>query len=135
MKVVYTKSFNISDSDFGDVIVSIIEGGIGYWCSRFTIVDRDENSDTEYYEEINNGKKFKLFMDEPFETDENGKAKKYYYLTKDNLTKGIRMYIEGDYQYSNSLIDNKGNFDAGMVDAEVADCVCQLALFDDVIFN
>lgn len=57
-----------------------------------------------------------------------------YYLTLPLLMKGIEQAIEQDY-YSEYHWHGDGKLDTCMIDADVADVILQLSMFEEVLFG
>lgn len=111
----------ISNEDIDDIMVCALEGGINYWCGKCEVVGDYLG---EYAsDQISRGGELILYDIE--DEDEHWK------LNKGKLLKGIRMYIENGY-YN---IVNNGKINAYEIDAEVADCIIQYALFGGIIFG
>lgn len=121
----------ITNEDIDDIVCTALEGGINYWCSK---VEVDGEYLGEYAsEQISRGGKLKVFLDEPF--DENDTEE--YELTNEKLLKGIKMYSESLDRPYEIVVHEKNKFvlDCCQVDAEVADMIIQLALFEDIIYG
>lgn len=123
-------SLKLTDEDLEDIMCSALEGGAGYWA----VLDntREEYMDAPKEETVvETTMKILLkgggvtFMD-----SEDWKTK--WVLTLEKLLRGIKMWAE-DWD-GNRFIDG-GNLDIGMIDANEADSILQLALFKDVVFG
>ena len=103
---------------------SALEGGITYWCWKAEVVG-DEYLGEFASEQISRGGALKLY------DSESGDK---YWLDRDKLLKGIKKAYEEGYYADYEWCDGK-TIDCCQVDAEVADAIVQLALFDDVIYG
>lgn len=119
-------SFFYTDEDILDIVVTALEGGIGYWaCLDNTGKDfEDEPKDmptSEWcWELLKQGKKLHFIDDSGEEEEETD-----YYLDMASLYAGIGKAI------SNQSWDG----DMDTLDALVADSIFQYAIFDDVIYG
>lgn len=120
-KVQITKEY--TDQDMEDIVVTALEGGIGYWaCLDNTgeVWDRmpEDLATSEYAWRILKEDGELHFLDEEDDDAE-------YFLSLPCLMNGIRKAITG------------GQWDGDMdtVDAEVADAIFQYAIFDDIIYG
>lgn len=115
----------ITDEDIDDIMCSALEGGITYWCSEAEV--KGEYLGEYGSEQISRGGILLLHdIEEP----------EVYELTKEKLLKGIMMYLTNPtYSDVLEMIDHELRLDTSYVDADVADCMIQYALFDDIIFG
>ena len=118
-----TKSVKVTAEDIDDIMCSALEGGINYWCCKAEVVG-------DYLGEypsvqISRGGTLKLHDAEEDEV---------YELTLEKFLNGIELAIQHNY-FAEYGWCNGNELDTCQVDAEVADCIIQLALFDDVIFG
>lgn len=113
----------VTQEDIDDIMCSALEGGISYWCSCAEVVGDYLG---EYAsEQISRGG---MLLLHDAEDDEE------YDLTLNDLLNGIKQAYEGNYFAEYEWCDGK-TIDTCQVDAEVADVIVQLALFNDVIFG
>ena len=116
-------SVKITQEDIDDIMVSALEGGINYWCCKAEVVGDYLG---EYAsEQISRGGTLKLYDAEEDEV---------YELNLDKLISGITKAISEGY-FKHYEWYSATEIDPCNVDAEVADVIIQLALFDDVIFG
>lgn len=118
-------NFNIevTDEDIDDIMSSALDGGITYWCNEAKVKGKRLG---EYAsEQISRGGTLLLHDAEEDEV---------YELTKENLLKGIKQAIEEGY-FTQYEWWNSTGLDTGNVDAEVADIIVQLALFDAEVYG
>lgn len=117
------KTIKVTQEDIDDIMCSALEGGITYWCYKAKVVGDYLG---EYAsEQISRGGVLKLYDSEDDEV---------YELTLDKLLKGIEIAARDNY-YSEYEWINGSEIDCCQVDAEVADCIVQCALFGEVVYG
>lgn len=117
------KNIEITMQDIDDIMVCALEGGITYWCRKAEVVG--EYLGEYASEQIARNGTLKLYDAEEDEV---------YELTLDKLLKGIRQAIEGNYYVEYEWFTATA-LDAYQIDANVADTIVQLALFDEIVFG
>lgn len=116
-------TLSISDEDIDDIVCTALEGGITYWCREARVVGDYLG---EYAsEQISRGGEL-ILVDS--ESDDE------YTLTKQKLLNGIRLAISNHY-YEDYKWWNSNGVETYNVDADVADVIIQLALFEDIIYG
>lgn len=116
-------TLSISDEDIDDIVCTALEGGITYWCREARVVGDYLG---EYAsEQISRGGEL-ILVDS--ESDDE------YTLTKQKLLNGIRLAISNHY-YEDYKWWNSNGIETYNVDADVADVIIQLALFEDIIYG
>lgn len=115
----------VTKEDIDDIMCCAVEGGINYWCSEAAVPKGEEYLGEYASEQISRGGTLKLYDSESGEE---------YTLTRDLLLKGIALAISQSY-YSGYNWYAGGTLDACQIDADVADVIIQLALFDDIIYG
>lgn len=116
--------YTVTDEDIDDIMCSALEGGINYWCCQVDVVGKFLG---EYAtEQISRGGALILW-----DSEEDNVS---YTLDKEMLLKGIELAITNrDYEeyewYENGVLN------CAQVDADVADCIVQYALFGEIIFG
>lgn len=115
--------YTVTDEDIDDIMCSALEGGITYWCSRVEVVG--EYLGEYASEQISRGGALILW-----DSEEDNVT---YTLDKEMLLKGVELAITNrDYEeyrwYENGVLD------CTQIDADVADCIVQYALFGEIIF-
>ena len=125
-KINVVKIISVTAEDIDDIMCTALESGITYWCNKAEVVG--DYLGKYAHEQIARNGVLKLY---DAESDE------IYTLTRDKLLNGIKLAIEAncldvraEYGWH---IDNK--IDTCCIDAEIADVIVQMALFDDVIFG
>lgn len=115
----------ITSEDIDDIMACALEGGIDYWCSKVRV---DGEYKGEYAsEQISGGGR--LWLHDRVEKQE-------WLLTKEKLIQGIRMYIEQPrHAKILEVINHELRIDCCAIDAEVADCIVQYALFSDIMYG
>ena len=122
-KVQITKEY--TDEDMEDIVVTALEGGIGYWAcldndnKDFENIPEDLATSEWCWRLLKEGKPIRFIDAEDVEEGET------WWLNLKMLLNGIAKAVE------------KGNWDGDMdiVDAEVADAIFQYAIFDDIIYG
>lgn len=119
-----TTKIIVTSQDIDDIVCTALEGGITYWCNKAEVVGKYLG---EYAsDQISRGGSLILY---DAEDDENK-----WELNLENLLRGIEKAIENkwfdDYNWYNGT-----ELDTCQIDADVADVIVQIALFDDVIFG
>lgn len=118
-----TKKIQVTEEDIDDIMCTALEGGITYWARAAKVVGEYLG---EYgHEQIARGGKL-IIVDA-----EDGEK---YELTREKLLRGIQLAVEQEY-YEDYEWYYDGKLDTCMIDAEVADVIVQLALFDEVVFG
>lgn len=117
------RNVNVTEEDIDDIMCSALEGGITYWCYKAKVVGDYLG---EYAsEQISRGGALKLY------DCENGDI---HELTLEKLLNGIKLAINGNY-YADYEWHYGDKLDTCQVDADVADVIVQLALFQEVIYG
>jgi len=116
-------NIKVTQEDIDDIMASALEGGITYWCRKAKVVGDYLG---EYAsEQISRGGTLKLYDAEEDDV---------YELTLEKFLAGITKAItEGYFKHYDWY--SATELDTCNVDAEVADVIIQLALFDDVIYG
>lgn len=120
--ITISKSIKVTDDDLIDIMASIMTG-IAYWARDCEKVDKTDKG--EFYESAITKHGFYITEDE---TDER------FVLDKETILKGLDLYINGDYEYSNDLLDGE-SLDCSMIDDCVSDCIVQLGIFGELIYG
>lgn len=115
------KEIKLTTEDIDDIMVSVLEGGINYWCSKAEVIE-----DTYYgeyaSEQISRGGSLRLHDDVSAEK---------HTLNLGLFIKGFQKYLE---QGNMESIEN-GRVNAGNIDAIAADCIVQYALFGKLEYS
>ena len=118
-----TTNITVTQEDIDDIMCTALEGGITYWCRKAKVIGEYLG---EYgHEQIARGGTLELY---------DAEEEKSYLLTRDKLLKGINLAHEQNY-YSSYGWCYGHYLDTCNIDAEVADVIVQLALFDDVVYG
>ncbi len=112
----------LTEEDIDDIMCTALEGGISYWCRKAEVAG--EYLGEYASEQISRGGTLKLYDAE--EDD-------IYELTLDKLLHGFKLWVIGGYDTYGAV--SNGEFDTMEIDAEKADQICQLALFDEIIYG
>jgi hypothetical protein len=115
-----------------DVITTAVEGGIGHWASpsaynwgtdkgKFSLDGTPYPTTVTIYEEEDEGN-FRFFP-----------------LTIDAVASAIRKISRGESQISEdrvkTIVDASRENDGGDIDADLADCIVQVAVLGDVVYG
>lgn len=121
-KIEFTKSQELTEEDITDIIITALEGGIGYWACLDNTGEEFENapedeavSETVARILLNNGSV--TLIDEE---DEYAR----YELTLEKLLNGIEKYAQ-----------ENGGIDMDYLDAIMADVIVQYAIFCEVVYG
>ena len=124
-------AISLTGEDIEDIIVTALNGGIGYWaCLDNTRPEFDAVGKEDYLDVWT----AKILMDggTVYFLDENDRSE-IYELTLPKLMNGVRQFIEKGYDRYGVFVH--GTADLANFDADAADTVIQLALFDEVVFG
>ena len=122
-KIDVIQQIKVTQEDIDDIMCSALEGGVTYWCNKAEVVGDYLG---EYAsEQISRGGTLLLYDAEEDEV---------YDLDLPHLLNGIKQAYEGNYFADYEWCNGK-TIDTCQVDAEVADVIVQLSIFDDVIFG
>lgn len=117
------RKIKVTDQDIDDIITTAFEGGINYWCCKAEVIGDYLG---EYAsEQISRGGTVRLY---------DSVEDAVYDLTLENFMEGLTKAIEDNWYDSYGWYDGDC-IDTCNVDADVADVIIQLALFDDVIYG
>lgn len=117
-----------SDEFLRDVAITAVECGVDYWAvvEGYRWLDDD-------------GTELPFPKASIIELDDGGSPVAVHALTKDAVLRGINALLSGSVNVNPLLVaelrDAIEGDDAGMVDAEMADCVVQAALFNEIVYG
>lgn len=117
------QSIVVTEEDIDDIMCAALEGGITYWCCKAEVVG--EYLGEWGHEQIARGGTLKLHDREEDEV---------YELTREKLLNGIKLAYDYDCYHDYEWCDGH-SLDCCQIDADVADCIVQYALFGDVIYG
>lgn len=121
-KVKVEQEITVTQEDIDDIMCSALEGGITYWACKAEVVGDYLG---EYAsEQISRGGTLKLY------DAEDGSV---YELTLEKLLNGIGKAYDGNWFMEYGWCDG-AKIDHCQIDAEVADAIVQLALFNELVF-
>ena len=118
-----TINFKLNMQDIDDIMACALEGGVNYWCSEAKVIG--EYLGEYASEQISRGGILELYDaedDEVYMLD----AKKFMY--------GFEAWVENGYDY-NGAVSANGKVDTSLIDADDADTIIQLALFDEIVYG
>lgn len=113
----------VTAEDMDDIMCAALENGICYWCDEAIVVGTYLGEFAS--DQISRGGEL-ILVDA-----EDGSE---YLLTREKLLHGIQMAREQEYYRDYEWWDGE-KLDTYNVDAEVADVIVQLALFDEIVFG
>ena len=121
----------LTAEDVEDIVVTALEGGIGYWACLDNTSDLFEDAPEDEPVSItaanillNGGSLCFYDQEDDFRTIE---------MNLDDLEQGIRQWIESGYdQYG---VINGGKIDCCQIDALVADAIFQFALLGEIVYG
>lgn len=117
------KKYTVTSQDIDDIMATALEGGINYWCRKAKVVGEYLGECAS--DQISRGGSLILY---------DAESNDHWELNLEKLLCGIQKAIEDnwfdDYDW---YVD--GELDCCQIDAEVADTIVQLALFDDIVFG
>lgn len=125
-----TLDLTLSRQDITDIIVTALEGGIGYWAcldnrsDAFVLAPENEPESITAANLILDGKAILLIDEE---------EKLAYTFTLESLAKGVRLWIEQALDRYHAV--STGRIDTSEIDAEMADMIFQLGIFDEVVYG
>lgn len=121
----------LTEEDISDIVVTALEGGIGYWARldnsgvRWKEAPKEEAVSETASRLLMQGEAISLIDEEEGET---------YDLTLEKLVNGFKLFVEKGLDFYNA-VSSDGEIDTCNIDAERADCIVQLAVFGDVIYG
>ena len=122
-EIEFKKSIWLTEEDITDIIITALEGGIGYWACLDNTGDEFENapkdeavSETAARIILNNGTLV-------FEDADDYDSQARYELTLEKLLNGIEKYA------------NENGFDIDLLDADMADAIVQYAIFCEIVYG
>lgn len=115
-------NLKLTEEDIDDIMCAALEGGISYWCRKAEVVD--EYLGEYASEQIARGGTLKLYDAEEDDV---------YELTLEKLLQGFELWVIGGYDTYGAV--SNGEVDTSEIDAEKADQIVQLALFDVIIYG
>ena len=122
-KVEARNTINVTAEDIDDIMCSALEGGITYWCDNAKVVG--EYLGDYASEQISRGGTLLLF---------DAEDDKVYELNRDKLLDGIKIAYENQF-FSYYEWCNGKELDCCEIDAMIADCIVQCALFGEIVYG
>lgn len=115
------KKYIVTSEDIDDIMCAALEGGINYWCRKAEVVG--EYLGDYASEQISRGGTLILY---------DAESSDKWELNIEKLLCGIKKAIEEWYEYE---WFEDGRLETSQIDAEIADGIVQLALFDEIVFG
>jgi hypothetical protein len=119
-----------------DIIVTALEGGIGYWtvCDHYQV--RDDSTDEVRVivgrERAGNDTRAVVRVVD-FEGENYDDTPREITLT--SIESGIRVLLNGSYPLAKNLRLAYTDNDAGLLDADDADCIVQASMFGEIVYD
>ena len=126
----------VYDQDIEDIMVTALEGGIGYWAcldngdERFELAPAEESVAETCARILLDGGSVTLLDDEDHGTS--------WILTLDKLTGGITKFLEtsdGPNCIECNYNEDGFEIDTCQIDADRADAIIQYALFGEIVYG
>lgn len=121
---------DISDEDIKDIIITAIEGGIGYWCCLDNTKDEFNSAPQD---EAVSETAAKIILTDGVITLIDVKNGKHHYLDRYALMRGMSKYAELGMDEFGIFYRNKVDF--YKFDAPTADKIVQLAIFGEIVYE
>lgn len=120
-----SSNIKVTNDDIADILCTAFEGGINHWCEGVTC----DNDDVpySYYSDI------LAYTDNALMLSVVEEVEKYE-LTKEKLINGICNAYKDGYFADYEWVRN-GEVDVFNIDAEVADVIVQMAIFENVVYG
>ena len=112
----------LTQEDIDDIVCAALEGGISYWCRKAEVVG--EYLGDYASEQISRGGMLRLYDAEEDDV---------YELTLEKLLHGFELWVIGGYDTYGAV--SNGEVDCCEIDADKADQIVQLALFDEIVYG
>lgn len=128
-KIQFICEIVVTDQDIEDIVVTAIEGGIGYWAcldntsERFRVAPDDEPVAITASNILLEGGGVTLIDEEDGMTE--------HVLTLEKLLNGLTKYLE----WTDGKALENGSLDCGYIDSIAADGIVQYAVFGEWIYG
>ena len=123
MKIV--KTFDITEQQMQDLLVTAFEGGINYWCDRIEITVMPPKTNSEDHDKFMASQ---VIAKDGIVELHGEDLEEITLLTRDKMLTGISKAMDwGNFANIEELMNNH--------DAETADVIVQYAIFDEIIFG
>jgi len=119
----------LTREDIEDIIVTAIEGGIGYWCCLDNTGSAYESAPADEPVSITAAK---LVLDGEWIILIDEEEDQMYDLDLEKLSKGVKLWLENGSD--NHEVVRNGRIDFFKFDAIAADEIIQYSLFDEVLY-
>lgn len=125
------RTITLTEEDVEDLVVTALEGGIGYWAcldnrgQRFKDAPKDEPVSITASKILMDGGDL-MFLD-------NDDRRSRWSFSIGKLMEGIKLYIEQGHDVYNVFSGDE--VDMGMCDVECADIIFQLGMFGELVYG
>lgn len=131
MKLRLNKEVAVTEENVVDLMVTALEGGIGYWCELDCSGPEWENP--ERNESISERAAHILLGGGSLTLIDNEDDEEVFELTLEKLLTGFTKWVEEGYD-KEGVVDGT-ELDMCNCDADCADGIVQFALFDDIVYG
>ncbi len=113
----------LTKQDIDDLMCTALEGGINHWCGLVEVIDKPDDYKGWASEALSEG--FDLLLTD---ADDDTDKPETWILTLNKFISGVKqaMVMYG-YTSVEGLVEAQ--------DAEIADCIIQFALFNEIVFG
>lgn len=131
-EITVENKIELTSQDIEDIMVTALEGGIGYWARLDNTGDAYKNAPKEEPVSITCARELLAGNNVFFEdVEEDGSE---YVLNLHMLLKGIGQWIDANMTSLKGLVMH-GSIDTYDIDAAIADEIIQYALFGEIVFG
>ena len=127
MKLKIDYEINVTEEDIEDIVVTALEGGIGYWCCLDNTEKEFENAPEDEPISITASKILlsggKIFLIDEVENER-------YSMSLNDLLDGIKEWVSEGLDHYNAI--STGGIDCCNIDSACADSIFQCALFGGI---
>ena len=118
------RTVKLTQENIDDIMVSVLEGGIYYWCGEAEVIEEKRVADWGHEQIARGG----VLILHDAESDDK------WELDREKFLNGVKLWIQnGDDQYH--ALQKDGTLDCCEIDGEMADLIIQYALFGEVVFG
>ncbi len=122
MKVTINHSYELTNQDIDDIMVTALEGAINYWCGAAHILSVPK----KYIDEVKYASDVISIGGQLLLTDVEDPSEQWV-LDKKKFVKGFKKHCEERGANPEDMVEGH--------DATDADCIIQYALFNEIVFG